>query len=145
MWSYCYNNKQEISANQNAPTAHNIYVWEGYGGARNFLLQHYKHTSRHDGRVFENVFIMAAPMDVRADEFRQIFGDSDEEDVGEEGFQVGDESDLEIDGYSSEEESESEDGDSDVEEESEWSEVLEDFDVEAFDTALSGIKVEIPD
>ena len=84
-------------------------------------------------------------MDVSADEFRQIFGDSDEEDVGEEGFQVGDESDLEIDGYSSEEESESEDGDSDVEEESEWSEVLEDFDVEAFDTALSGIKVEIPD
>ena len=84
-------------------------------------------------------------MDVSADEFRQIFGDSDEEDVGEEEFQVGDESDLEIDGYSSEEESESEDGDSDVEEESEWSEVLEDFDVEAFDTALSGIKVEIPD
>ena len=84
-------------------------------------------------------------MDVSADEFRQMFGDSDEEDVGEEGFQVGDESDLEIEGYSSEEESESEDGDSDVEEESEWSEVLEDFDVEAFDTALSGIKVEIPD
>ena len=51
---------------------------------RNYLLQQYKHSGRHDGHI------LAAPMLITAEERVNMFGYSDEEEEEFEGFQAGD-------------------------------------------------------
>ena len=88
---------------------------------------------------------MADHINVTAEEFYEIFGDSDEENDGEEENPDDYGSDLDLNVLADEEELDSKNESEYSAKDYEWSEEFQDFEPETFDESNSGIKVPIPD
>ena len=85
-----------------------------------------------------------APHSISREEYREIFGSSDEDNSNESDGQGSAESDIDFEGLASQSENESdEESSSESEDETPWSQDFEDLVINNFTTTL-GIKVAVP-